>query len=105
MDLETAIHSVVAKLVKSEGFTLPLHVASLAANGASLFTRIEAPPRGSPPGTVSSEHVTGDVPDDGFLAPIHLLVKDAAGRIRVVRQGPTGALRYYEFVQDDDAEA
>ena len=90
MDLEAAIERVVAQVVKAEGFRLPLHVASIAANGAVLFTRFEEPPPGSPAGSVTSEHVAGDVGDEGFLAPIDIMVKDATGRIRIARQGPTG---------------
>ncbi len=101
MDLETAIQRTVGLLVKTEGFVLPLHVASVAANGASLFTRFEAPPPGSPPGTATSEHITGDVPDDGFLAPIHMLVKDATGKVRLAKLGPTGAPILLELADDD----
>lgn len=103
MDLETALHRIVGQLLNSEGFRLPIHVASLAANGASLFTRFEAPPAGSSPGAFTSEHVSGDVHDEGFLAPIHILVKDATGRIRLARQGPSGTPVFVELADDSES--
>ena len=81
MDLETAIERLVGRVLKSDGFRLPVYVASIAANGAVLFTRFEA----AGAGTVTSEHVAGEVGDNGFQMPVHLMVKDATGRVRVAR--------------------
>ena len=91
MDLETAIERLAARVLKADGFRLPLYVASIAANGAVLFTRFEQSPPGSPPGTITSEHVTGEVGDDGFQMPVHLMIKDATGRIRIARHTGQGA--------------
>ena len=102
LDLETAIHRVVGRLLKAEGFRLPVHVASVAANGAVLFTRFEEAPPGSPPGTVSSEHITGDVDDAGFLAPVQIMVTDASGRVRLARQGRSGRPVILEVVEPED---
>jgi len=98
MDLESAIDRLVSRLIKRDGFRLPLHVASVAANGAVLFTRYEAAPPGSPPGSVSSEHVTGDVGDEGFGAPIHIMVKGAAGRVHVARHNAAGTTTQFQLV-------
>lgn len=99
MDLETAIERLAARVLKGDGFRLPLYVASIAANGAVLFTRFEAAPPGSPPGSVTSEHVTGEVGDDGFQMPVHLMIKDATGRVRIARHTGQGAPTFIDVVE------
>lgn len=104
MDLETAIQRLTAQAIRTHGFRLPIYVASVAANGAVLFTRFEPPPVGSAPGSATSEHVTGDVGDEGFEAPIHLMAKDSAGRIRLARLTLTGDLLPIEIATSDDED-
>lgn len=98
MDLETAIQRIVGKLIAAQGFMLPITVSSVAANGGVLCTRFETAPTSAPRGTATLEHIAGDVPDDGFAAPIHMLFKDAAGRVALWRQGPMGEPTPIELV-------
>lgn len=91
MNVEAVIRTVVRELVVKRDFRLPLHIATLAANGASLVTRIEAPPADAEPLSVTQTHVAGDVGDEGFASPLHLLITDATGRVRVAIARGRGA--------------
>lgn len=83
MDIEAIILAVVRELIKTHKFRLPMTIASVGANGSVLFTRMAPTPPGAPPGSVEQEHVTGEIDDEGFLAPIHMMVVDATGRAKL----------------------
>lgn len=91
MDIETTLRRILLEAIKTYGFRLPVTIATVAANDAVLFTRFTAAPPGSPPGSVSLEHVTGHIDEDaGFLAPIHLMVRDSTGRAKLAVQRGSG---------------
>jgi hypothetical protein len=83
VDIETIIQDVVRRALRDHGLRLPLSVAAVAADGSVLFTRFSPPPIASPRGSSSQEHVTGHFEADGFPAPIHLMLTDARGQVRV----------------------
>lgn len=83
MDVESAIIRLVRDVLVQAKFRLPIQVATVAANGACLFTRMTAPPPNAPKGSATLEHITGEVDDDGFEAPIHFMLTDATMRVRV----------------------
>jgi hypothetical protein len=85
------------------GFRLPIHVASISPNGSVLFTRFTAPPPPSKPGSVELEHVTGNLEDEGFLTPVHMLATDATGRSKTGLKRATGDPVILEYAEDDDA--
>lgn len=84
MDVDSVIQTVLRELIGKRGFRVPLHIATLAANGASIITRIEAPPAGSEGSAVTQTHVAGEVGEEGFAAPLHMLVTDAVGKVRII---------------------
>ncbi|MCA9653095.1 MAG: hypothetical protein KC501_24485 [Myxococcales bacterium] len=91
MDIEAVLAALLRELLARHGFRLPVTVASVGRNGAVLFTRFTAAPSGSARGAVEQEHVTGEIEDEGFLAPVHLLATDATGKARLAvqrRHGP-----------------
>lgn len=91
MDVETVLQKVVRAALKDHHFRLPLTIATVAANDAVLFTRFSPAPEGSAAGSVSQVHVTGHVDDEaGFMAPIHMMVRDATGRAKLAVARGTG---------------
>ena len=102
MDIEAVLSALLRELIKAHGFRLPVTIASVGHNGAVLFTRFTAAPLGAKRGTVEQEHVTGDLPDDGFLAPVNLLATDATGKARMAKQGRSGPPHILETVEPKD---
>lgn len=90
MDIETTLRRVLTEVLKKHGFRLPVTIASVAANGSVLFTRFTSPPPGAAPGSVEQEHVAGQLDDEGFLAPVNMLVTDATGKAELAIQRPSG---------------
>ncbi len=83
MDLESIVTALVRRLLAELKWRLPITVATVSANGGVVFTRVSAPPPGSPINSVAIEHVAGEVGDEGFEAPLHLMFVDATGRVRL----------------------
>jgi len=83
MDIEQLVLRVVRDAVAHRRYRLPMRTAAVGANGAVLFTEFKAAAPTSPRGSVAQTHVTGQIPDDGFEAPVHVMVTDATGRATV----------------------
>lgn len=62
---------------------MPMRTAAVGANGAVLFSEFTAPPLGAAKGSITQTHVTGKIPDEGFEAPLHVMITDATGRATV----------------------
>ena len=90
MDVESIILALLREVIKTHRFRLPITVATVASNGSVLITRVTTPPPLSPAGSVEQEHVAGDIVDEGFLAPIHMMVTDATGRAKLAIQRGDG---------------
>lgn len=102
MDIEAVLASLLRQLLAQHGFRLPVTVASVGRNGAVLFTRFSTAPTGSARGSVEQEHVTGEIEDEGFLAPVHLLATDATGKARLALQRRAGGPIVLETVEPSD---
>lgn len=102
MDIEAVLASLLRQLIARHGFRLPVTVAAVGRNGAVLFTRFSAAPPGAAPGSVEQEHISGQIEDDGFLAPVHLLATDATGRARLCLQRRSGSPRVLETTEPSD---
>lgn len=83
MDIEDLVLRVVRDAVAHRRYRMPMRTAAVGANGAVLFTEFSAAPFGSPKGSIAQTHVTGQIPDDGFEAPVHVMITDATGRATV----------------------
>ena len=83
MDIEALVLRVVRDAVAHRRYRMPIRTAAVGANGAVLFTEFTPAPLGSPKGSVAQNHVTGQIPDEGFEAPLHVMVTDATGRATV----------------------
>lgn len=92
MDVESTLREVLRQVLSKHRFRLPVTVATVGANGSVLFTRFTPPPAGAAPGSVEQEHVAGHVDDEGFLAPLRMLVSDATGRAKLAIQRRTGGV-------------
>ncbi len=100
MDIEAVLASLLRELVTRHGFRLPVTIASVGHNGAVLFTRFTPAPLGAKRGSVEQEHVTGQIADEGFLAPVHLMATDATGKARLAVQKKNGPPQVLETVDD-----
>ncbi len=80
MDIERLVLRVVRDTVAQLRYRTPIRTAAVGANGAALFSVFTPAPFGSKPGAIAQEHVTGDIPDEGFESPIHVMVTDGTGR-------------------------
>jgi hypothetical protein len=89
-DIETTLNEVLRQVLNKQRFRLPVTIATVAANGSALITRFTAAPPGSTPGSVEQEHVGGHIDEEGFLAPLRMLVTDATGRAKLAVARPTG---------------
>jgi len=98
--MEGTLLSVVRELIARHDFRLPIQAASLSANGASLVTRVEEPSQGNRPGSVVIRHVAGDVGDEGFVTPVHILLTDSLGRARVAITRGTGVPTLYKLTEN-----
>jgi hypothetical protein len=96
LDVETTLREVLRTVLTTQRFRLPITIATVAANGSALITRFTPPPPGASPGSVEQEHVGGHVDDEGFLAPLRMLVTDATGRAKLAVQRPTGDIAVLE---------
>ena len=83
MDVEDLVLRVVRDAVAHRRYRLPIRTAAVGGNGAALFTEFTAPPFSSAKGSIAQTHVTGKIPDEGFEAPIHVMVTDSTGRATV----------------------
>lgn len=91
MDVEAILRAALSAAIQKYRFRLPVTIATVGANDAVLFTRFTPPPLGAPAGSVEQEHLTGRIDDEaGFLAPIHLMLRDATGRVKLAIQRGTG---------------
>jgi hypothetical protein len=91
-DIETTLQAVLREVLKTQRFRLPITIATVGANGSALITRFTAPPPGTASGAVEQEHVGGHIDEEGFLAPLRMLVTDATGRAKLAVARPTGDL-------------
>ena len=98
VDLEAIITEVVAQLRARFRYRLPINVATIAANGAVLFTRVTT---AEAAGAVTLEHVAGDVGDEGFEAPFHLMATDATGRVRLAVARGSGPPSLMAVVEEE----
>ena len=105
MDLDSVITALVRRLLAELRWRLPINVATVSVNGGVVFTRVTAPPPGSPSNTVAIEHVTGEVGDEGFEAPLHLMFVDATGRVRLGLARGSGPPVLLAVVEEDDENA
>ena len=61
--------------IEEQNFALPLHLASVAANGTTMVTRHEADSQGGLGMTLLAEYTEGR----GFQVPINIMIIDAGG--------------------------
>jgi hypothetical protein len=99
-DIETTLREALRQVVKTHRFRLPITIATVAANGSALLTRFTAPAADAAPGSVEQEHVGGHIDDEGFLAPLRMLVTDATGRAKLAVARPTGDLVVLDLATD-----
>jgi len=83
MDIEDLVLRVVRDAVAHRRYRMPMRTAAVGANGAVLFSEFTAPPFGAAKGSIAQTHVTGQIPDEGFGAPVHVMITDATGRATV----------------------
>jgi hypothetical protein len=103
MDLEQLIQGTVTRVLRDHGFRLPVSVAAVAADGSVLCTRF-LPAPGQPRGSATREHVAGHFENDGFPPPIHLMLTDAIGQVRVATVRGSGEPAILS-VHDPEAES
>ena len=90
MDIEQLVLRVVRDAVARRSYRMPMRTAAVGSNGAVLFSEFTAPPFGADKGSITQTHVTGKIPDEGFEAPIHVMITDATGRATVAMFRGTG---------------
>jgi hypothetical protein len=101
VDLDAVIAALVRRVLAELKWRLPITVATVSANGGVVFTRVTAAPPGSAAGSVAIEHVTGEVADEGFAAPLHLMLTDATGRVRLGLARGSGPPVLMAVVEED----
>jgi hypothetical protein len=102
LDLESIIKTLMLRVLTELRWRLPITVATVSKNGGVIFTRVTDAPAGSPPGSVAIEHVTGEVGDEGFEAPLHLMLTDATGRVRLAIARGSGPPALLAVVEEDE---
>ncbi len=83
MDVEALVLRVVRGAVARFKYRLPIRTAAVGANGAVLFTAFSSAPITAARGSITQTHITGEIPEEGFQAPVHIMVTDATGRATV----------------------
>jgi hypothetical protein len=97
VNLDETITTLVRRVVAELKWRLPIMVATVSANGGFVFSRVTA----AAPGSVAIEHVTGEVADEGLMAPLHLMLTDATGRARLAVARGSGPPALMAVVEED----
>lgn len=102
VDLDAIIKTLVRRLLTELRWRLPITIATVSKNSGVIFTRVSEAPLGSPPGSVAVEHVTGEIGDEGLEAPLHLMLCDATGRVRLAIARGSGQPVLLEVVEEKE---
>lgn len=83
VDVEALVLRVVRDAIARYRYRTPIRTAAVGSNGASLFSEFTQAPFGSAKGSITQKHITGEIPDEGFATPIHVMVTDGTGRATI----------------------